>query len=426
MNILLCGASGFIGAHLAKALQTRGHVLRLGVRDPQRHAAEQPDLDWVQVDFARDTTPDVWTARLRGIDVVINAVGILREEPGQSFEDLHVRGPSALFEACARSGIRRVIQISALGADEQAETAYHLSKKAADDCLLQLPVNGVVLQPSLVYGPQGASTRLFTTLATLPIMALPGGGGQLVQPVHIDDLTEAVVRLVGNHEHAGERIVVAGGTPLSLRDYLGALRQSLGFGRAWSIGIPKGWIDRLMRWNVPGVRQWLDEDTWQMLERGNTGDTRALTALLGRPPRSPPSFIQASEGWALRSDAALTWLLPLLKLSLAVVWLVSGVVSMGLYPVDDSLAMLAKVGVGPPLANWMLYGAAALDMLLGIATLAWPRRRLWLAQIALVLGYTAIISAYLPEQWLHPFAPVVKNLPFLAILCMLYTLEERP
>jgi hypothetical protein len=74
----------------------------------------------------------------------------------------------------------------------------------------------------------------------------------------------------------------------------------------------------------------------------------------------------------------------------------------------------------------MLYGAALADLALGVATL-WPRRprALWWLQIALVLGYTLIISLRLPEFWLHPYGPVVKNLPFLVALWML-ALLDRP
>lgn len=426
MNILICGASGFIGLHLAQALEARGHAVRRGVRDPARHATSDPGKNWMSVDFLRDTQPALWASRLRGIDVVINAVGILKEQGDQTFEALHVQGPLALFEACARAGVQRIVQISALGADEQAATAYHRSKKAADDALLALPVNGVVLQPSLVFGPQGASTRLFTALATLPIVPLPGRGDQSIQPVHVDDLAQAVVNLVESPQrHVGERVVVAGGQALSLKAYLFTLRRSLGLGRGCFMATPKALVGRMARWGARWPRWPMDDDAWRMLERGNTGDASALTALLGRAPREPGEFIQMAQSQAMRREAALVWLLPLLKLSLAVVWLVSGVVSMGLYPLDDSLAMLAKVGVRGALAQAMLYGAAGLDLALGVATLWRPGRRLWLAQMALVLGYTAVITLYLPAQWLHPFAPVVKNLPFLAILLMLYTLEER-
>ncbi|UUZ56995.1 hypothetical protein LP419_20065 [Massilia sp. H-1] len=77
---------------------------------------------------------------MKEVDVVINAVGIFRESGAQTFARLHTDTPCALFAACAASdSVRLVIQISALGADQDADTAYHLSKKAADDFLATLP-----------------------------------------------------------------------------------------------------------------------------------------------------------------------------------------------------------------------------------------------------------------------------------------------
>ncbi|MCV5949169.1 NAD(P)H-binding protein, partial [Escherichia coli] len=90
---------------------------------------------------------------LAGVDAVVNAAGLFRQTRTARFADVHVRGPCALFTACAKAGVARVVQISALGADEAARSAYHLSKKEADDFLLRLPLaSAAVAQPSLVYG----------------------------------------------------------------------------------------------------------------------------------------------------------------------------------------------------------------------------------------------------------------------------------
>ena len=92
--------------------------------------------------------------------------------------------------------------------------------------------------------------------------------------------------------------------------------------------------------------------------------------------------------------------------------------------------ILSRAGVPAALQPLALYGAALLDLALGVLTV-WPglsaqrRRLLWLAQIALILGYSLIITVRLPEFWLHPYGPMLKNLPMLAALALLLTLEER-
>ena len=111
--------------------------------------------------------------------------------------------------------------------------------------------------------------------------------------------------------------------------------------------------------------------------------------------------------------------LHLLRLSIAIVWIATAVVAAGLYPVDDSLALLARVGLAGTAALVALYGAAALDLAIGIATLVVRRRWIWTAQLVVILGYTVLISVFLPEQWLHPYGPMLKNLPMLAAILLL-------
>src|SRR5690606_6730386 len=122
--------------------------------------------------------------------------------------------------------------------------------------------------------------------------------------------------------------------------------------------------------------------------------------------------------------ARLSWLLPTLRVSIAIVWLWTGVVSLGLYPRSDSYLLLERAGVSQALAPAMLLGAALLNLALGFAALLMRRRRiLWLVQIALILTYTAIITFRLPEFWLHPYGPLLKNLPMLAAIYLLYEME---
>ena len=137
------------------------------------------------------------------------------------------------------------------------------------------------------------------------------------------------------------------------------------------------------------------------------------------------AFVAARDAAPTRAWGRLQWLLPLLRWTVALVWIGAGVVSLGFYPRADSYALLARTGITGALAALVLYGAAALDLALGIATLAAQRRRwLWLAQAAVMLAYTAIITWKLPEFWLHPYGPLLKNLPLLAAIWLLYELEE--
>ncbi|MCE7031493.1 SDR family oxidoreductase [Lysobacter sp. GX 14042] len=426
MRILLLGGTGLIGSRLAQVLVQSGHDLVLGLRNAagRGEANRNPRHRAIQADFAHDHDPAVWLPRLAGIDAVVNAVGIISESPGQSFEAIHVRAPAALFRACAQARVGRVVQISALGADEAACSPYHRSKHAADQVLLATGVPAVVVQPSLVFAPGGASTGLFAALAALPLLPVPGQGRQCVQPVHLDDLCSLVLACL-EHPDPPRRLAAVGPEPLELQDYLLRLRRLMDLAPAPVLPVPRPLVRIGSRLGgvLPGPP--VDAEMLGMLERGACGDPRPMTRLLGHPPRAVDAFDPERAMPSLALTARLAWLLPLMRLSLAVMWIFTGVVSLGLYPVGQSLALLARTGLHGVAALVALYLAATLDIALGVATVA-LRRRLWVyrAQLALIAGYTLLITVFLPEYWLHPYGPILKNLPVLALILTLHELDE--
>jgi uncharacterized protein YbjT (DUF2867 family) len=426
MRILLTGCSGFIGEHVLKALLADGHQVVCAVRHPQASNSNNPNPSFISADFSKDTDKSVWLARLVGIDAVINTVGIFRESAGQSFAALHTETPRALFAACAETpGVRLVIQFSALGADRDAATPYHLSKKAADDFLAGLPLRAWIVQPSLVYGKGGASARAFKTLASMPICVRMGSAPQQVQPVHIDDVVAAIASLVRSApDRAPQRIALVGPAPMEFTGYLAALRAAMGMGRLRVLRLPD-WAARIaarIGRFLPGAM--LDEDALSMLNRGNTADPAAITDLLGHPPRPVRDFI--TDPPAERVQAKLNWLLPVLRWSIAAVWIFTALVSAVLFPAAESYQLLARTGVPASLQPLMLYGAAGFDLALGLGTLLLARRRwLWLLQLVLISFYSVVIAWKLPEFLLHPYGPLTKNLPMLAAIWLLYELEEK-
>jgi uncharacterized protein YbjT (DUF2867 family) len=430
MRVLLTGATGLIGGAIARALLQAGHELVCAVRDPSRLPLDHPRCSAVQADLAAVPSAAWWAPHLRGVDAVVNAVGILREQGTQTFQALHDRAPSELFRACAAARVPRVVQVSALGADASGTTGYQRSKWAADEVLRGLPLAGAVVQPSLVYAPQGASTGLFLQLATAPALLFPLRGGMQVQPVHLDDVVAGVYALLQQPATGGvETIAFVGPQPLRLRDYLSALRTQLGAGRGPLVLPLPVLLFRLgarLAGRIPASA--LDADTAHMLLQGNTASAGPFERLLGRSPRPAAGFIAPAEAPALRGQGVAGWAVPLARLALAALWIWTAIVSLGLYPVEQSLALLARVGLHGALGTAALYGAAGLDLLLGVLTLWSPARWrpwVWAAQLALIAGYTALITLFLPEHWLHPYGPISKNLPIMALIAWLWALEPR-
>ncbi|KVP60468.1 SDR family oxidoreductase [Burkholderia ubonensis] len=419
MNILVCGANGFIGRALCARLEAGGHRVVRGVHAGRRAAGPGE----IAIDYARDVRPEHWRARLDGIDAVVNAVGMLTGRRGVTLDAVHRAAPCALFDACCGAGVRRIVQISALGV-ERGDTAYFASKLAADAYLQTLPIDFRIVRPALVYGATGASARYFRMLASLPVHVLPAGGRQLLRPVHVDDLAELVARLI-ERPAEGDRIVdVVGADEVEYREMLAIYRRAMGFPPAMRVSVPGALFAAAatLSGRMPGAM--LTRDTWAMLRAGNTGELAASSAALGRPPRGLRAFIGA-QAVALRHEALAAWRRPLLTGSLAIVWIWTAIASAFIHPLRDSLALLAHVHLTGISALAALYAACALDFVFGVATVVAPSRRLWAAQIVLIVAYSAVIAVAMPGLLAEPFGPVLKNVPILAVLLILFAEEER-
>jgi len=281
-SVLVCGASGFIGRSIVRALREAG--LSVTPASSSSH------------NFSRSLKASDWLPRLAGFDAVVNAVGILRDTRDRSTDILHHRAPAALFEACAEAGVRRVVQISANGV-AQSDTRYATSKRAADEVLMRLRaqgrLEGTVVRPSIVFGRGGASSAMFMSMARLPVLVLPAAALQArIQPVAVQDVALACLRLL---QDAGPELVTAvGPQALPLAAFIGELRRQLGHGKAMVVPLPPApsrWSARLG--DLMTFQPWSTESL-SLLQQDNIGDAAAFGKLLGRAPVPLERFVEAA------------------------------------------------------------------------------------------------------------------------------------
>lgn len=423
MRIFITGATGLIGSAITERLIRSGHQVVAGVH--RRGISKLPNgIETVEIDYQRDSDVCDWQPRLAGVDAVVNAVGILRERSGSGFEAIHSQAPQALFKACEKVGVRRVVQISALGTDRYSNSNYHRSKLEADNALRSSSLDWTIVQPSLVFGVGGASTRLFLALASLPLIPLVGRGEQRLQPIHIDDLACLIERLLVERVAIHTTVEAAGRDIVTLRELLLAYRHALGIGHVRTISVPMP-LMRIGAWLGDAVGHGaLSTETLDMLQRGNSTSTQTVTKILRRPPLSLSEFFPPDQVSTLRLAARWSWLRLFILASLAFTWIMGGLVS-ALFAREYGLDLLAKIGLSPSVASAAFIGACTLNLAIGAMTLARPGRLLWIAQLGVMVFYTATLSLVAPHLWTDPFGPLVKNIPLAVLVMTLMATEQE-
>ncbi|RDD61527.1 complex I NDUFA9 subunit family protein [Ferruginivarius sediminum] len=208
------GGSGFIGRYIVMRLAKEGWVVRVPVRDPEAAHFLQPLGNVGQIVrmgvAIQDEAAVKWA--VEGADAVFNCTGILFEpSKHQTFEELHHRGPERIAKAAADAGVKRLVHISAIGADSKSESLYAQSKGRGEKAVLKAFPDATILRPSLVIGPEDGFFNRFAVMARLsPALPLIGGGKTKFQPVYVGDVADAAMKAVHDPATKGQTYELGG------------------------------------------------------------------------------------------------------------------------------------------------------------------------------------------------------------------------
>jgi len=226
MKIFISGGTGFVGGHLCKELLSRGHTLRLLV-----HSAGVSDLKETEFLSGDVTRAESCIEGAAGCDAVINLVGIIREFPqrGVTFSRLHVEATGNMIEGAKQNGIRRYLQMSALGSRPGAISGYHRSKYQAEELVAASGLDYTIFRPSLIFGPEDAFVNMLAGfIRSYSVVPVIGDGKYRLQPIAADDVARCFALSLEKPETSGQSYNICGPDRLNYLEVVDAVSRALG------------------------------------------------------------------------------------------------------------------------------------------------------------------------------------------------------
>ena len=269
MNVLVTGATGFVGPAVANAIVDAGHHVRVLERSPGSWSKSGIRCqEAVQGDM---TDPDSLRRAAEGREVVVHLVAI-RQGKEEQFRQIMVEGTRSLLTAAEEAGVKRFVLMSALGTTEETKdlVPYYNAKWTEEQDVEGSGLEYVIFRPSFVFGRDGGILPTFRKLARLtPVTPITGKGTQTIQPIWIDDVAAYFAAAVDKPEAANRTFELGGPDQVTWNEFWKRLKQALGVRRP-SVHMPMGFmrLNALVTERLPGNIP-LTRDLLKMLEAGD-------------------------------------------------------------------------------------------------------------------------------------------------------------
>ena len=289
MRVLVLGGNGFIGRNIVAKLQTQGAQILIGSRNGQNK------INTIQVKMQQMLQVEDWLPLLKGFDVVVNSVGILRERKGESYTDIHTFAVESLADACAHARVK-LIHISAIGLSEAAKSGFITSKYWGEQAIVASGADAIIVRPSLLDGEGGYGAKWFRRVAAWPLQFVMKSNG-LVAPLQVTDLGEAVANLCLTPQKWPQIIELGGNNVLTIAQYLAKLRAVNKTKPALQLTMPKCIVRIVSHIFDAFALTPLSFGHFELMQGYNVPAVNLLPVLLGRKPVGLGQLIesQASE-----------------------------------------------------------------------------------------------------------------------------------
>jgi len=288
-RVLILGGSGFVGRHVCEQLARCGVAMTVPTRRAVNAASVQslPRLTVIEADVH---DPAQLQQVMTGHDAVVNLVAILHGN-ANAFQKAHVQLPRNIARACAATGVRRLVHLSALGAAADAPSLYQKSKAGGESVLHSADLDLTVLRPSVIFGAEDKFLNLFAKMQSIfPFIPLAGSATRF-QPVWVGDVAHAVVHCLQHFDTVDQTYEICGPDVMSLAELV---RQAgawsgvnHGLGRpVWPMPMADGWLQAAIMELAPGAPL-MSRDNLRSMQVDNVASAHGLgLKALGISPAS--------------------------------------------------------------------------------------------------------------------------------------------
>jgi uncharacterized protein YbjT (DUF2867 family) len=285
MKVFLTGATGFVGRHMVERLLADGHVVRALIRDPQKAGlAENAKAELVAGDVVEGTRLE---EGMQGCDAVVHLVGIIVEKGTNTFDRVHHLGTRNVVEAAKRTGIKRFVQMSALGVRANGIAQYQTTKWKGEEEVRQSGIPFCILRPSLIFGQgDGFVTQMMATMRSAPLFRpVPGDRTPKFRPIAVEDVTACFARALTYEAATNQTVDLGGADELTLNEVLAEIARCAGV-RKPVVHIPMPLMmagARVMQKVLKSPPVTVDQ--LRMLLEGSTCDIEPMKRIFGINPR---------------------------------------------------------------------------------------------------------------------------------------------
>jgi len=390
-----------------------------------------PWVRWIQADLRRMRAHADWAGVIESVDAVVNCAGALQDSPQDDLAAVHVGAAAALYEACEKAGIRRVVLISAAGVAPGRKTRFNDTKLDGEAALRRSGLEWLILRPGLVLAPSAyGGTALLRGLAATPGVVALAYPASPVQVVSIDDVAEAVAKALSSTTRPAQTLDLVSPEVTNLQQIVVALRAWLGLKPAPIIVAPD-WLAKIAGRAADGLsllgwRSPMRTTSIAQLAAGVTGDSASVKHGLALEVRSLDALLAAwPSGVQERWFARLYFVKPAAIFVLAAFWTASGLIGL-------IAGFRAAVLALPPLlshgaAVGLVVGGSIVDLAIGAGIAVRSTSKIALQGALLISCAYLIVGTLLrPDLWNDPFGPLLKILPAaLLAIVTLAIMEDR-